>query len=278
MVLHTGPLAQTLAPLLRHAQLAPDAGDDGRFAPHLTLSALLGIRGSVEVAESLAAHPVPGRTEDTGATGAADPVIPQGIDIDAPLRAVLRTATRRLHLPYRGRGRLLDADELWRLLGKEGALRDPAPARIRAVTASMAGPFHIRVLQAIEGLRSGVQTLHRSLAAPMRDLSLTVARLYDFDALLREHTEPRARELFNHIPPFLDGAFAASLGAAVARLDAGAAGSGALAAWYAAPAGFIARHIDQCRRVVNAAYQHEHDAMMGLVTAAAELSQEHMQT
>jgi hypothetical protein len=254
-----GPVAEIVRELGATLRAAPVSD------PSEALAAVLSLRGAVELTEWLERSPPPatGPVERGAAMVWSDWLARRRT-------AVVRSSLRPLDQAVGGRHGLPEADGLFEALAEAGALAatsSRAEAAIARVAAAEAGPFHGLVASRMGAARAAFATLRRDLGEQLTLRGGAVAWLDELDAAVRRHTDERADERFGRLAAATRRRFADDLWSATQALPRPAAPSH-VHLWYS---GWIADHIDLCRRVVRAVCEHEWRALHGLAAAASAL-------
>jgi hypothetical protein len=239
--------------------------------PGEVLAVTLDLAGSMEIEGHLA---------DAAHVASAAPVDPEALDVirrdfSERYQRLASSVMRRLADLPTGRSRIAEAPRLFETLTRRDALARRNGRVIGAVAKECCESYLLVVGNLLERIRGEARGFRAELGAELGAMGGRASELETFDALLGRACFRFSTRLFARIPPALAEDFAERLREAVAELPENAEQED-LSSWYAKD-GWVREYQDQVARVLRAVMDHEREALLGLLEAAAEAPGSHQQ-
>ncbi len=210
MVMATLSTVHDVPGVLRRALLrAPIAGPDGPVAPDFraqgpkrALAGLLGLPGTVRIADHLALAQPLGETLETPMD---DPLV---VEMGRRLADIRNEAVTGLASMTEGRHGAPDAETLARALERAGAFADDKPEPWLEVGKAMGPDFVHPFVHYTGRARQKVRWIRADLLGDLRARGGRAHALMDFDSALFKSTEPHVQRLMDDTAAALERLFA----------------------------------------------------------------------
>ncbi len=230
--------------------------------PARTLSRLLDLRGSVDVARALAAKATPSYVSD-------DPRMPSRIawSVQGEIGAI-RSHARRAFARLSGeRSRLPDAGRVHAELVARGALGVRSARALTSAAEAIFAPYAEEASSELTSVVRQARSLRKEIGPDLASLGPEAARLERLDALLAAATEAAIDVRLGRLVPAAKGPFTGELARALDALGEGAAAPD-VARWWI-EGGLLRRLVDSLEAIVMVALEFEEGRITSLVSAAS---------